>query len=112
MARSSPQEAVSKGQTDMSPVLTTIAAAAPELLYCPIFIAEGGFITAQMPETPGLENVKTHRLRRPLFTPTSSRPPALRPWVMYLSSPNFSAFQPGLRGLPRQVQGKSSATIR
>jgi len=37
-------EAVSKGQTDMGPVLTSIAADGPDALYFPIFTAEGGFI--------------------------------------------------------------------
>ena len=66
------QEAVSKGQTDMKPVLTKIAATSPEVLYLPIFVAEGGFITAQAKEVPGLENtvligsdgVFTRRLRQ------------------------------------------------
>src|SRR6266511_4325225 len=50
------QEAVSKGQTDMVPVLTRVAATAPEVVYYPIFIAEGGYITAQIRDVAGLEN--------------------------------------------------------
>jgi branched-chain amino acid transport system substrate-binding protein len=50
------QEAVNVGDTDMGPVLTTIAAGSPEFIYYPIFIAEGGFITVQAQDTPGLEN--------------------------------------------------------
>ena len=50
------QEAVNVGATDMRPILTTIAADAPEFLYYPIFIAEGGFITVQAAEVAGLEN--------------------------------------------------------
>lgn len=50
------QEAVNVGQTDMRPVLTTIAATEPEFLYYPIFIAEGGFITTQAKEVAGLED--------------------------------------------------------
>ena len=50
------QEAVNVGDTDMRPILTTIAADAPEFLYYPIFIAEGGFITVQAAEVAGLEN--------------------------------------------------------
>jgi branched-chain amino acid transport system substrate-binding protein len=50
------QEAVNVGQTDMRPVLTTIAATEPEFLYYPIFIAEGAFITTQAKEVAGLEN--------------------------------------------------------
>lgn len=50
------QEAVNVGDTDMRPVLTSIARTKPEFLYYPIFIAEGGFITAQTREIAGLEN--------------------------------------------------------
>jgi branched-chain amino acid transport system substrate-binding protein len=50
------QEAVNVGDTDMRPVLTSIAAGAPEILYYPVFTAEGGFITAQAKEVSGLES--------------------------------------------------------
>lgn len=49
--------AVNKGDTDMKPVLTAVAAAGPpEFLYYPVFTAEGGFLTKQAKEVPGLEN--------------------------------------------------------
>jgi branched-chain amino acid transport system substrate-binding protein len=51
------QEAINVGDTDMRPVLTKIAATEPELLYFPIFIAEGAFITTQAKEVAGLEDV-------------------------------------------------------
>jgi branched-chain amino acid transport system substrate-binding protein len=51
------QEAVNVGDTDMRPVLTKIAATAPEFLYYPIFIAEGAFITVQAKEVSGMEGV-------------------------------------------------------
>jgi branched-chain amino acid transport system substrate-binding protein len=51
------QEAVQVGQTDMKPALTAISAAAPEVIYYPIFTAEGGAVTAQSKEVAGLENV-------------------------------------------------------
>jgi hypothetical protein len=50
------QEAVNVGDTDMRPVLTSIATGEPEFLYYPIFIAEGAFITTQAKEVDGLEN--------------------------------------------------------
>jgi ABC-type transport system substrate-binding protein len=50
------QEAVNVGDTDMRPVLTSIATGSPELLYYPIFTAEGGFVTSQAKEVAGLEN--------------------------------------------------------
>jgi len=48
------QEAVNVGDTDMKPMLTSIGVDEPELLYYPIFIAEGGFITMQAKEVDGL----------------------------------------------------------
>ena len=53
------EEAIAKGTTDMSTTLKTMAAAGPELIYMPLFIAEAGFLQAQIPTTTGLENVKT-----------------------------------------------------
>ena len=50
------QEAVNVGDTDMRPVLTSIATFKPDFLYYPIFIAEGGFITRQAKEVSGLED--------------------------------------------------------
>lgn len=51
------QGAVNVGDTDMSAILTEIAAAGPDIIYFPIFEPEGNFIAAQSDETPGLENV-------------------------------------------------------
>jgi len=49
--------AVNKGDTDMRPVLTAVAAAGPpEFMYYPVFTAEGGFLTKQAKEVAGLEN--------------------------------------------------------
>jgi len=51
------QEAVQVGQRDMSPVLTQIAGTNPQFLFYPVFIPEGGAITAQAREIPELEGV-------------------------------------------------------
>ncbi len=51
------QEAVNVNDTDMAPVLTAIAATEPDVIYYPIFTAEGGFVTAQARDTAGLEDV-------------------------------------------------------
>jgi len=50
-------EAVSDGQTDMSPVLTNVAAGEPQIIYFPIFTDEGGFIADQAADVTGLEDV-------------------------------------------------------
>lgn len=49
---------VNKGDTDMTPVLTEVAATGPEMLFFPIFMPEGGFIAQQVGSVTGLENVK------------------------------------------------------
>jgi branched-chain amino acid transport system substrate-binding protein len=49
------QGAVNVGDTDMVPILTTIGADAPDVLYYPIFEPEGPFITSQSEGVPGLE---------------------------------------------------------
>lgn len=50
------QEAVQVGQKDVTPVLTSIASGAPDFLYFPVFVAEGGLITSQARKTSGLED--------------------------------------------------------
>ena len=49
--------AVNKGDTDMVPVLTEIAAGSPELLFFPIFQPEGDFIVQQAGEVAGMDDV-------------------------------------------------------
>jgi branched-chain amino acid transport system substrate-binding protein len=49
--------AVQKGDTDMVPVLTEVAAAAPEAIYFPIFPPEGNYIAQQIGGVTGLEDV-------------------------------------------------------
>jgi len=51
------QEAVNVGDTDMRPVLTSIATNQPDFLFYPIFAAEGGFITRQAKEIDALKDV-------------------------------------------------------
>jgi branched-chain amino acid transport system substrate-binding protein len=50
------QEAVNVGDTDMKPVLTSIATGAPEIIYFPIFEPEGPLVASQAKEVPGLED--------------------------------------------------------
>jgi branched-chain amino acid transport system substrate-binding protein len=50
------QEAINIGDTDFRPVLTSIAADSPELLFYPIFSPEGPLITQQAQEIAGLED--------------------------------------------------------
>ena len=50
--------AVNKGDTDMTAVLTEVAARGPEAVFFPIFMPEGGFIVQQVGGVSGLEGVK------------------------------------------------------
>ena len=83
------QEAVNVGDTDMRPVLTSIATGEPELLYYPIFIAEGGFVTAQAKEIAGLENTilaGADGMQSPQFIEAAGAAAQ----NMYLSGPDLS----------------------
>lgn len=85
-------EAVSAGQTDMNPVLTNVAAAAPEVIYFPIFTAEGGFIADQYADVGGLEDVVLIGSDG-LFSQDFVNAAGPNVEGMYLSSPNFGAMQ-------------------
>ena len=88
------QEAVAKDATDMRPVLTSVAAKGPEFLYYPVFVAVGGFITAQVREVAGLEEVKLAGSDG-IFTADFLKAAGPNVEGMYLSSPDFSAFPEG-----------------
>jgi branched-chain amino acid transport system substrate-binding protein len=85
------QEAVAKDATDMKPVLTTIAAAGPEFLYYPVFVAVGGYVTAQVRDVAGLENVILLGSDG-IFTADLLKGGGPNTVGMYLSSPDFSLF--------------------
>jgi len=87
------QEAVNVGDTDMRPILTTIAADSPEFLYYPIFIAEGGFITVQAGEVAGLENT-TLAGADGMFSPDFIEAAGDAAEEMYISGPDLSFDNP------------------
>jgi branched-chain amino acid transport system substrate-binding protein len=99
------QEAVAKDATDMKPVLTTIAAAGPEFLYYPVFVAVGGFVTAQVRDVAGLENVAIAGSDG-IFTPDLLEGSGPNVEGMYLSSPDFSAFTGDYAGFIEKHQAK------
>lgn len=91
------QEAVAKTDTDMKAVLTKISTScsgkAPDAVYYPIFVAAGGFITAQVRGVAGMDKVVligSDGLYSPDFVKAAGRNAA----GMYLSSPDFSKFDP------------------
>ena len=99
------QEAVSKGQTDMKPVLTRVASTNPEVIYYPIFVAEGAFITAQSAEVPGLEKVVKIGSDG-MFSGDMLKGAGPAAVGMYLSSPDFSAFQAGYQDFLKKHEAK------
>ncbi len=98
-------EAVTKETTDMSAVLTTIAAAKPEMIYFPVFVAAAGFLSSQIPNIPGLENVKTMGADGH-FTPDYLKAAGAASIGHYLSSPNFGAFGSGYADLLKKREAK------
>jgi branched-chain amino acid transport system substrate-binding protein len=97
------QEAIGPQDTDMRPVLTRIASATPEILYYPIFIQAGGFITAQSKEVSGLEDVKLMGADG-IFSPDFITAAGDAAQGMYLSSPDFSAFGGGYQEFLQKYQ--------
>jgi branched-chain amino acid transport system substrate-binding protein len=86
------QEAVQVGDTDFKPLLTDLAADNIDGLYFPIFVAEGGLITAQARTVPGLAEADLAGSDG-MFTPD---------WIeaagadnaegVYISGPDLTAF--------------------
>jgi branched-chain amino acid transport system substrate-binding protein len=85
------QQAVDPAQTDMSSVLTSIAADSPELIYFPVFLPAGGFIIDQAKTTPGLENTKLMGADG-LFSPDVAKAAGDQVEGFMVSSPDFTAF--------------------
>jgi branched-chain amino acid transport system substrate-binding protein len=99
------QEAVAKDATDMQPVLTTIAAAGPELIYYPVFVAVGGYVTAQVRDVAGLEKVYIAGSDG-IFTADLLKGGGENTVGMYLSSPDFSAFTGDYAGFIEKHKNK------
>jgi branched-chain amino acid transport system substrate-binding protein len=87
------QEAVAPDQTDMSGVLTSIAAGAPELIYHPIFIQAGTQLILQANQTPGLENVYQMGADG-MFSPDVMEGSGEAVQGVFVSSPDTSKFGP------------------
>ena len=80
--------AVNIGDTDMRQVLTNVAESGPELVYMPIFPAEGGFLTDQAADVAGLEDVILFGSDG-LFTPKFIEAAGPNAEGMYLSASSF-----------------------
>jgi branched-chain amino acid transport system substrate-binding protein len=83
------QEAIAPTDTDMRPVLTKVAAANPDFVYYPIFVAAGGHITRQAKEVPGL--AKTRLMSADgTFSPDFLKASGPSAAGMYQSSPDLT----------------------
>ncbi len=102
------QEAINVGDTDMGPVLTTIAAGSPELIYFPVFEPEGNLIAAKSKEIAGLENVILMAADG-LFADTMPEATGSAAVGMYLSGPyvdvNDEDYQAFLQKWADQIGG-------
>jgi branched-chain amino acid transport system substrate-binding protein len=79
--------------TDMGPTDRQLVAANPDIVYYPIFIAAGGFLTIQAKGDPALAQVKLMGADG-LFSPDFLKAAGDAVTGMYDSSPDFSAFGP------------------
>lgn len=76
-------EQVSRGDTDMIPVLTRIAAANPEGIFFPLFPDEAGHVVQQIEKVEGLAGLALFNTESLLFTELDSVD-------AYLSGPEFN----------------------
>jgi len=104
------QEAIGPTDTDMRPVLTKIAADKPEVVYYPIFVAAGGFVTAQAKEVAGLETAVLMGADG-MFSPDFIKGAGPAAEGMYLSSPDFTAFGPGYQDFLNKHKAKYGGDV-
>ncbi len=99
------QEAIAPTDTDMRPVLTKIAAGKPDLIFYPIFIAAGGFITRQAKEVAGLEKVKLMSADG-TFSPDFYKAGGDAVVGMYHTSPDLTVLGPGYKTFVQKHEKK------
>jgi branched-chain amino acid transport system substrate-binding protein len=88
------QTAVGGDDTDMAPVLTNVAATEPEIIYYPVFTGPFGFITAQVRDIPGLEDVALMGADAG-FSAAAIEAGGENALELYLSSPDIRQFPEG-----------------
>jgi len=104
------QEAVAPTDTDMKPMLTGVAAGAPDFFYYPIFVAAGAQITSQARQVPGLENVQLAGADG-IFSPDFLKAAGDAALGMNWSSPDFSAFGGGYEDFLVKYKAKSGGAV-
>ena len=88
------QEATDPNETNMGPMLTRIAAAKPDFVYMPIFIAAGGQIASQAKQNSDLASVQLAGADG-IFSPDFLKAAGDASKGFLWSSPDFSAFGSG-----------------
>ena len=98
-------QAVQPTDTDMRPVLTSISAAGPQLIYYPCFTSAAAFITSQAKEVPGLETVQLMGAD-PMYSVDFLKAAGEAAKGVWNSSPDFSAFAGGYKDFLDKHQKK------
>jgi len=99
------QEATDPTETNMGPMLTRIAAAQPDFIYLPIFIAAGGQIASQAKQNADLADVQMAGADG-IFSPDFLAAAGDASEGFLWSSPDFSAFGGGYQDFLAQHQEK------
>jgi len=99
------QEATDPNETNMGPMLTRIAAAKPDFIYMPIFIAAGGQIASQAKQNADLANVQLAGADG-IFSPDFLDAAGAASEGFLWSSPDFSAFGGGYQDFLTKHQEK------
>jgi len=99
------QEATDPNETNMGPMLTRIAAAKPDFIYLPIFIAAGGQIASQAKQNPDLASVQMAGADG-VFSPDFLAAAGDASTGFLWSSPDFSAFGGGYQDFLAQHREK------
>jgi branched-chain amino acid transport system substrate-binding protein len=88
------ETAVGGDDENMVPVLTNVAATAPEIIYYPVFTGPFGFITAQVRDVPGLEDTVLMAADA-AFSANAAEAAGPNALDAYLSSPDTRQFPAG-----------------
>ena len=99
------QEATDPNETNMGPMLTRIAAAKPDFIYLPIFIAAGGQIASQAKQNADLADVQLAGADG-IFSPDFLDAAGEASQGFLWSSPDFSAFGGGYQDFLAKHQEK------
>jgi branched-chain amino acid transport system substrate-binding protein len=99
------QTAVGALDTDMGPVLTNVAATEPEFIYYPVFTGPFGYITAQVRDVPGLEDVGLMGADA-AFSAAAIEAGGPNALGLYLSSPDVRQFPAGYADFLTEHQAK------